>query len=250
VRSGLVVALLMAMQGLSLAVRAEPLPTAEPPQNAAVRQTYTLDVTKDGITSISLDAQGAKLSDIAADLSRRLGVRIIVGPTLVDETIWATLVSASLESALGALAPRPYIDYEFRQDAEPAPREIYLLGSAEPEPAIRGSAQGLLITGHTEDGSRSSAPDPLRVLYDNNRLTLSSKQQPLAVVVTAIADMLNVPAEIQYDAIEIVDTEIRDAPPEQALVRLSPNIRVTVRVDVYWGKQTVRRIVVTRTAAR
>ena len=62
-------ALLVAVQGVFVAVDAEPL--AGTPQGAAAKppqKTYTLRVTKDGISGVSLDADRAPLSEIAADL--------------------------------------------------------------------------------------------------------------------------------------------------------------------------------------
>ena len=102
------------------------------------------------------------MADVAADLSRRLNTRVIVGPTMENETIWVKFSELPLEPALSSLAPRVYIDYEIRQDAQPAPLGIYLLGSVDPEPAInavvRGSSQGLLdhwkYRGHDHRDSR------------------------------------------------------------------------------------------------
>jgi hypothetical protein len=229
--------LLLAAQGSSAA--------AQTPAKPA----HTLRVTTDGAPFISLDADGARLSAIAADLSERLGVRVTLGPTLLNETISASFVEASLESALIALAPRAYIDHEIRRGVPPVRKEIYLGGLVEPEPPVRGSAQGLLITGHTEETPKPSATDPLRVMLEFDRLTVISREQPLAVVVLAVADMLNVPAEIEFESGEIVDADVRDT-PENALLALSPNIRVDVRTDVWRGTRSVRRVAVARGGVR
>ena len=85
---------------------------------------------------------------------------------------------------------------------------------------------------------------------DRNRLTIKSKQQPLAVVVTAVADVLGVPVDIKYDGAEIVDADIRATPAEDALRRLSPSVRLYVRVDVNLFERRLLRLVIAPPAAK
>lgn len=212
------------------------------------RLAYTLRVDKGDMTVVSFTAEGAKLSEIAADLSKQLGVPILVGPAWRDATVSASVSEAALEQALSALGPRVYVDYELRQDAAPVAREIHLVGFEDPEPAVRGMAQGLLIEGHTEETEKDAEKDPLRVLYENQRLSVVANQQPLVLVVRAIAEALGVPAEIKYEAPEVLDLNLTSLPPEDALVGLSPQVGVDLRVDLYSGERTVKRIALTRTA--
>lgn len=211
------------------------------------RPAYTLRVDKGDMTVISFKAEGAKLSEIAADLSKQLGVPILVGPAWRDAPVSASVSEAPLEQALTALGPRVYVDYELRQDAAPVTREIHLVGFEEPEPAVRGLAQGILIEGHTEQTEKDAEKDPLRVLYENQRLSVIAEQQPLVLIVRTIAETLGVPAEIKYEAPEILDLNVMSLPPEDALVALSPQVRVDLRVDLYSGDRTVKRIALTRT---
>lgn len=211
------------------------------------RPAYTLRVDKGDMTVISFKAEGAKLSEIAADLSKQLGVPILVGPAWRDAPVSASVSEAPLEQALTALGPRVYVDYELRQDAAPVTREIHLVGFEEPEPAVRGLAQGILIEGHTEQTEKDAEKDPLRVLYENQRLSVIAEQQPLVLIVRTIAETLGVPAEIKYEAPEILDLNVMSQPPEDALVALSPQVRVDLRVDLYSGDRTVKRIALTRT---
>lgn len=251
-----VVALLAVWQGASTAVAAAPLSAAaqSAPANPAQRTDAVLVTTREGISEVSMTAQGARLADVAADLSRRLNTRIIVGPSMANEMIWVKFSESPLEAALSSLAPRVYVDYEIRQGAPPAPLAIYLLGSFDPEPAInavvRGASQGLLITGNTEDTTTASLDDPLQVSGDRNRLTIKSKQQPLATVVTAVADVLGVPVDINAGGAEIVDVDIKAAPAEDALRLLSPSLRLYVRVDVNLFERKLLRLVVAPPAAR
>jgi hypothetical protein len=197
----------------------------------------------DGAPFVSLNAEGVRLSVIAADLAKQLGVRITLSPAMVNQTISASFAEASLESTLIALSPRAYIDYEIRQGVPPVTTEIHLGGDTEPEPAVRGVGEGFLITGHTEETPKPFEVDPLRVSLEYERLTVVSKEQPLAVVALAIGGTLNVPAEIEDDAGEPVSADLRDT-PENVLLALSPKIRVDVRRDVWRGTRSVRRFVV------
>jgi hypothetical protein len=141
-----------------------------------------------------------------------------------------------------------YVDYELSRDAPPAPRGVYLLNFADPDPplntVIRGQSQGLLITGHTEESPESSPEDPLQVTGDRNLLTIKVAQQPLALVAMAIGDVVGVPAEIQAAETELVDADERDVAPADAILRLSPNIRLYVRVNVATGERTLLQLVV------
>lgn len=220
------------------------------------RPAYTLTVTKDVTPFISLTAEGARLSEVAADLGRRLNARVIVGPSLQDEKITAKFAGTPIEPAMLAIAPRVVIDYEVRQDAEPLPLGVYLLGDADPEPSVtavvRGTSQGMVISGNTEDtGQPPPADAPLRVVYNKRRLTVFAKQQMLIVVVMTIAETLGVPAEIKYETREIVNANIKDTTNiEDAIAGLSPKVRVYVRSDLNRLDKTLLRIVVVPPAGK
>src|SRR5687767_13928869 len=246
---GAVFALLIAVQGRGVAAEAQPLSQA--PESAAqepAKKKYTLEITTEGITEISLEAEDVMLAQVAADLSRHLKARVIVGPGIQGETITMKFTEVVLEPALRLLAPRVYIDYEIRKGAQPSPKGIYLLGYGDPEPSVnavvQGGSQGLLITGHTEDAGEPSVADALQVHRgDRDRITIISRQEPLAAVVMAIGDALGVPAEVRYDALETVDADIIDRRLDDAIPGISPNIRLYVRVDVNRSTTTPLRIV-------
>jgi hypothetical protein len=204
------------------------------------RQAYTLRVSKDATTIVSLDADGAKLSEVAADLAKRIGVPINVGPTWRDEAVSVNFSDLPLEQALSTLGPHVFIDYEIRSNVEPIPREIHLMGFEEPEAPSRGASHGIVLEGNTEETGTQQEQDPLQVLFENNRLSIMSKQQPLALVVRAVAEALGVPAEIKYAAADLVDIDLKLMDPEQAIQALSPNIRMHVRVDLYSSERSVR----------
>jgi hypothetical protein len=214
-----------------------------------VRRAYTLTVTKDVTPFVTLTAQDAKLSDVAADLATQLNAKVILGPSLQNGRISARFEGTAIEPAMLAIAQRVFIDYEVRRDAQPVPLGIYLLGQDDPVPAVsavvQGSSQGLLIMGNTEDTGKPPANAPLRIAYDKGRLTVFAKQQLLIVVVMAIADEMGVPAEIKNQSREVIDADIKDTPMiEETLAGLSENVRVYVRSDANRLEKRLLRIVV------
>jgi hypothetical protein len=220
---------------------------------AAAAQTppraYTLSVTKDATPFVTLAAQDAKLSDVAADLAKQLGAKVILGTSLKDEKISARFAGTPIEQAMLSIAPRVFVDYEVRRDVAPVALGIFLLGQDDPEPSmsavVQGSSQGLLISGNTEDTGEPPANAPLRIIYNKGRLTVFAKQQPLIAVVMAIAEQLGVPSEIKYESREIIDANIKESPMiEETLVGLSDNVRVYVRADANRLEKRLLRVVV------
>ena len=246
-------ALLIATSGTFLTVAARPQGQTLPQSAArpAPKKRFRLRITKGYITGVSLKADKAKMSEIAADLSKRLGARVILGPTMSKEAITVEFYDLPLEPALRLLAPHVYLDYEIRANAQPTLLAIFLMGQDDPDPAknavVQGSSEAMLIEGNTEDTAEESAvqrdDDPLQVDLEDNHLTIKSKKQPLAAVVMTIAEVLGVPAEIKSDSNEIVDTVIKDTPFEDAIARISPNIRLYVRADLTRSQRTPLRLV-------
>ena len=216
----------------------------------AARKKFRLRITKGYITGVSLKADKARMTDIAADLSKRLGTPVILGPNMTKEAITVEFADLPLEPALRLLAPHVYVDYEIRANAQPTLLGIFLMDYNDSDPAanavVQGSSQAMMIEGNTEDTAEQSevqqADDPLQVALDGNHLTIKSKKQLLAAVVLTIAEVLGVPAEIKYESDEIVDTEIKDIPFEDAVARLSPNIRLYVRADLTRSLRTPLRL--------
>jgi type II secretory pathway component GspD/PulD (secretin) len=246
-------ALLIATSGAFLTVAARPQGQTLPQSAAkpAPKKKFRLRITKGYLTGVSLKADKAKMSEIAADLSKRLGARVILGPTMSKEAITVEFYDLPLEPALRLLAPHVYLDYEIRANAQPTLLAIFLMGQDDPDPAknavVQGSSEAMLIEGNTEDTAEESAvqgdDDPLQVDLEDNHLTIKSKKQPLAAVVMTIAEVLGVPAEIKSDSNEIVDTVIKDTPFEDAIARISPNIRLYVRADLTRSQRTPLRLV-------
>jgi len=246
-------ALLISTAGIILRVDAKPqAQNSTPPhgaQKTATKKRLKLRITKGDIIGISLKADKAKMSEFAAELAKRLGTQVILGPNMAKEAITVEFYDLPLEAALRLIVPRVYIDYEIKENAQPVMLGVFLVDNNDPEPAatavVQGSSQAMMMEGNTEDAedpAESAAEDPLQVELDDNHLTIKSKKQPLVAVVLTIAELLGVPAEIKYDSTEIVDTEIKDTPFEDAILRLSPNIRLYVRADLTHSKRTALRL--------
>lgn len=244
-------AIFTATQGSFLTIVGQPKVQAPAPQTAAkppAKKTYTLRITKEGITGVSLKADKSKFTEIAADLSKGLGVKVILGASLIKEAITVEFADLTLEPAMRLLAPRVLMDYEYRAGAQPSPLGIFLLGAGDPDPSpsavVEATSQGMLISGNTEDTGVVTEDDPLRIDFDDedNHITIKSRKQPLAAVVLTIADVLGVPADLKYDGAEIIDTEIKDVLFEDAITRLSPNLRVYVRDDLTKSRRIPLRL--------
>ena len=225
-------------------------PTQPRAAKPAPRKKHRLRITKGYLTSMNLKADKAKMSDIAADLSKRLGAKVILGPTMRGEAITVEFYDMPLEPALRLLAPRVYVDYEIQANAQPVPMAIFLMDQNDSDPArnagVQGSSEAMMFEGNTEDTpeqpAEQASDDPLQVDLEDGHLTIKSKKQLLVAVVLTIAQVLEVPAEIKYDSTEIVDTVIKDTPFEDAITRLSPNIRLYVRVDLTRSQRTPLRL--------
>jgi hypothetical protein len=251
-------ALLIATAGVLSEVNAAGQEQAKPQAAAPVKpkKKFGLRITKGDITGVSLKAYKARITEIASDLSKQLGVPVSLGTTVAKEAITVEFLDLPLEPALRLLAPRVYVDQEIRADAQPKLLGVYLLGYGDPEPAknavVQGSSEAMLIEGNTEDtGEQTEAnhdDDPLQVDLEDDHLTIKSKKQPLAAVLLTIGELLGVPVEMKYDSDEIVDTVIKDTPFEDAIPRLSQNIRLYIRADLTSSQKKPLRLAVVRPA--
>jgi len=224
--------------------------TSKQPGNTrpASKQRHRLRITDGDIMGVSLKADKAKMTEIAADLAKRLRTPVNLGPSLKTEALTVEFVDLTFESAMALIAPRVLVDYEIRANAKPKALAIYLMGFDDPDPAknetVQSPSEAMMFEGNTEDEPASSTEpqdDPLQVDLENNLLTIRSKKQPLIAVILTIAEVLEVPTEIKHESREIIDTVIKDTPFEDAITRLSPDIRLYVRADLTrWTRMPLR----------
>lgn len=216
------------------------------PAGAPPAKPYELSVTSEGgYIAVALRADRARVPDIAAELASRLRAQVKVGPVLAGETLTTDFRESPLETALASMAPRVLIDYELRQGTPPRPLVIHLLASDDaevPSPTVaQGASEGVLIEGHTEEPADS---EPLKVAGDRHSLSITSVKQPLGVVAMAVGALLGVPVELGDVANDTIDLDLTNVPAEDAIVGLSPKVRLTVRVDVTRAERTPLRLVV------
>lgn len=212
------------------------------PSPSSARPDYTLRISTKDLISISLKAEKIPLSSVAADISKKLKVPILLGSSAGKRQVTTDFKALTLEPALQLLAPQVYIDYEINQSpgAPPQPVAIYLNEEDDAPPAINAvvpnNSQAMLIEGNTEDGVETSEnakkEEPLRVTYERSALTVKAKQQLLSVVLYKIASELSIPFDIKGDPREVVDLDINKASLEDAVLRMSPNVRLYVRADL------------------
>lgn len=225
-------------------------PLGEKPQ-------FTLSVSTKPILSFSLKAEKVKLADIAAEMSKQMKVPVFVGSSLQKELVSIEFSELTLEPAMQLMAPAVYIDYEVETGSGMPPKPLgiffYDVNSGEPPltAVVPGSSQSLLVEGDTEDGVEPQTDadrkrieeQPLRIQFQNNNLSVKAKKQPLVLVLLKIGEELGIPVDIQYEPKDTVDTEISKVSVEDAVRRLSPNIRIFLRADLLRAERRVLRLV-------
>ena len=228
---------------------------AEPAQKQEPKPDFSLRISTRDLIALSLKAEKAPLSKIAREMSKKLKIPVLLGRSVQAREVSADFKGLTLEPAMHQLAPAVYIDYEINRSpgAQPQPVGIYLYGYDDAAPPINATipnnSEVFLIEGHTEDGVEGAAPaeqpeeQPLQVTYESNALTVKAKKQVLSVVLYKIASELGIPFEMRADSTEVVDLDIDKMPVEDAVLRLSPQVRLYVRADLQRMERTPFRMV-------
>jgi hypothetical protein len=258
----------LALAVFSFAAMAQEKPKVDESKPAAPKQDqaktpavksgeYTLSVKTKPIPSISLKAKKAKLSEIAADLAKRLKTPVFVSPKLENEVVSIEFSGLTLEPAMQLMSPATYIDYEIDMGSGMPPKAlgIYLYDTTTGEPPIsavvKSTSQSLLVEGDTEEGVEPQTDadkqrleeQPLKIQFQNNSLSVKAKKQPLSLVLLKIGEELGIPVDIQYEAPDVVDTEISKLSVEDTIRKLSPNIRLFLRADLLHAERRALRLV-------
>jgi len=220
---------------------------------------FALSVRTNPILNLSLKAEKVKLLEIAAELSKRLKTPVIVGSSLQQQVVSIEFSGLTLEPAMQLMAPAVYIDYEIETNGNtpPKPLGIYFWDANVGEPSIsssiQSSTQSMLIEGDTEDGVEPKTEadrkrleeQPLRIQFQDNKLSVKAKKQPLVLVLLKIGEELGIPVDIQFETEDILDVEITKMTVEDALRKLSPNIKLFLRADLMHAERRVLRMVLT-----
>lgn len=225
--------------------------------NSDDKPDFKLTVKTKPIINLSLKAEKVKLVDVAEEMAQKLKTPVFVGPTLKDEIISIEFNDLTLEPAMQLMAPAVYIDYVIDSGSAMAPKPlgIFFYGANQGEPPVTavvpGITQSLLIEGDTEEGIEPTTDEqrkkleeqPLRIQFQNNILSVKAKKQPLTLVLLKIGEELGVPVDIQYEAQDLVDTEITKLSVEDAVRKLSPNIRLFLRASLSVAERRALRLV-------
>jgi hypothetical protein len=253
-----IVALLLFAAAATAQTPAAPQPTAQPPKVAppkgASQPSWRLVVSKASPTMVTLKAKDAPLSEIAAELGKKLKTPVVLSPLMQKQRVTLDFTDVPVEGAVRMLAPLPYIDFELSGDGATQPRilGIFLYSFNEEPPArdavTKGSEEAILITGNTEEGTeayekeRQKDDAPLSVKFEHNLLSVHARQQPLTVVLYEIASKVDIPFEMKYESSDLVDVNFSNYTLEQAAHALSPNIRLYQRVNLTNYESTPLRL--------
>ena len=223
-----------------------------PQKPAKPRPEFTLQVSNEGLIGVSLKSENASLSRIAADLSRKLKVPVLVGRSVQTHEVTVDFKDLTLEPALHLLAPQVFVDYEIN----PAPGVpsravgIYLNGPEDPEPAVGAlvpsKTETIMMEGHTEEEAPKVDENAPTIVYEPNSLTVSARKQPLSVILYRIAHEMHIPFELKWETSELIDVDIKKLPLEEAMPRLSPNVRLFVRANLQKFERQPFRMVLVR----
>ncbi len=226
------------------------------------KPSFVLTVKTSPILNVSLKAEKAKISLVAQELSEQLKAPVFLGPEMQKELLSIEFSELTLEPALQLMAPSVYVDYEIDTGSQSPPRAlgVFFYDANQGEPpltaVVPGSSQSMLIEGHTEDGvepateaeKKKLEEQPLRVLFQNNSLSVKARKQPLPLVLLKIGQELGIPIDIQDQHIEMVDVEISNLPVEDVVRQLSPNIRLFLRADLTRAQRRALRLVLSEPA--
>src|SRR5215217_3676594 len=173
----------------------------------AAKPSFVLTVKTRPILNISLKADKAKMSEVAQELSKRLKTPIFLGPERQHQLVTVEFSQLTLEPALQLMSPTVYVDYEINTGSAEQPKAIgiYFYDADQGEPpltaVVNGSTQSMLIEGNTEDEPESEDTEkkaeekPLRIVFENNLLTVKAKKQPLSLVLLKIGEQVGIPID-------------------------------------------------------
>ena len=220
---------------------------------AAFGQRSRLQISINKSEKISLRAEKVSTNELAAELSRQLKIPVVLSGIMRDKIVNLTFRNLPLEEAAHSLAPHVRVDYVLMQNENGAavmrPLAIYLSGYNEKEPttvqSMETESQAIVIEGNTETLDEAADKGSLKISFDDNRLTVLARRQNLSFVVSEIAARANLEFDLRYDTDKLVDVEIQDKPLTEALVRLSPYVRVYLRKDLLTAKTTAFRVALT-----
>jgi hypothetical protein len=222
-------ALLISLAALQTGPAAQPRAVT---QNAATA-AFRVRVKRNGAYFVSVRAKAVPLTEIAAELSRRLKAPIVLSRVMAKQKVTLEFQELPLETALQLMAPLPYVHYELQGGSDPVCREVFLNAYNEPIPVLKLQNKNIsfIMQGDTESMG-DNKDDPLHVDYKNGRLSVSAKKQSLTAVLDRIASQMGVGFSMKQDTNDTIDLDFKEMTIEGAMSYFPPSVHVHVRKDI------------------
>ena len=204
-----------------------------PATRTAATGNLRVRVKRNGAYFLSVRAKAVPLTQIAAELSRRLKAPVVLSRVMEKQKVTLEFEDLPLETALQMMAPLPYVHYELQGGyAAPVCREIFLNAYNEsvPVPKLENKNISFVMAGDTE--SMDPKDDPLQVSYSNQRLTIRVKKQSLSAVLDRIASVMGVNFTMKQDTDDTIDLDFKEMSLEDAIAYFPPSVHIHVRKDI------------------
>ena len=231
----------------------------KPPPKVAPEQAKKpaiIKISKDSPRAITVKVDDVALTEVASKISSGIKIPVNLSDLMRKQKVSVDFEGLTLEPAMRLLAPQVYVDYEYSGDPSAPPKAlaVYLYGYNETPPAltatVKGNSETLMIEGNTEDSTEAPSPaggdkneKPLEIKFDKRLVSLKSKSQPLTVVLAELAGSMGIPFELRYESREVVNTNFDSYRIEDAIQRLSPNVRLYLRSDLQRAENIPLRLV-------
>lgn len=215
-----------------------PAATPAPP---SPKRDWSVEVKSEGSqTFLTLHASDAPLADIAAELSKQLKAPVKLSHFMQSRRVTFDFDDILLETALLAIGPQSWADYEYSGSGEPPKLiAVYLQAYNDQPPPVdlTGTNSVRVFEGNTEDGietpsSKASAEPPLSVTYKDNLLNVRAKGQLLISVLSEIAGRIGCNLHVDGVSEETVDLSFRDVKLEDAPRLISTSVRFRMRTEL------------------
>jgi type II secretory pathway component GspD/PulD (secretin) len=224
-------ALLIGLAAMQTVVTAQQqLPAPATP--TAATGNLRVRVKRNGAYFLSVRAKAVPLTQIAAELSRRLKAPVVLSRVMEKQKVTLDFEDLPLETALQMMAPLPYVHYELEGGSAPVCREVFLNAHNEPVPVpkLENKNVSFVMQGDTE--STNGEDDPLHVSYRNQRLSVKVKKQSLSAVLDRIASVMGVNFTMKQDTNDTIDLDFKEMSLEDAISYFPPSVHIHVRKDI------------------
>jgi type II secretory pathway component GspD/PulD (secretin) len=226
------VALLIGLAAMQSGLAAQQMPA--PATRGVAAGTLRVRVKRNGAYFVTVRAKAVPLTEIAAELSRRLKAPIVLSRVMEKQKLTLEFEDLPLETALQMMAPLPYVRYELQGGSAPVCREIFLNAYNEPVPVPKLENRNISFVMQGDTESMDSKDDPLQISYSNGRLTVRVKKQSLSAVLDRIATVLGVNLVMkQQDTNETVDLDFKETSLEDAISYFPPSVHLHIRKDIH-----------------